>query len=209
MIKAILCSCCCLELPDTRLGVKAPTSASHIPAVSHPEEPTAWKRFRHAGEETLWRKNSKGFYQGRPSDGAALLAHADDACCWTWNTHGYPPDTRNMVWLSGPERSPLTSSHSSHPALGFGCTHRTTIWSLHSFYRRSILMQKLKWRNNVAAQLAKVIKSNSSPVNDYSKWLQMQTFILKSCKSSSVITSKTIIPSLIFWGESGKTELKT
>lgn len=70
-------------------------------------------------------------------------------------------------------------------------------------------MQKLKWRNNVAAQLAKVIKSNSSPVNDYSKWLQMQTLILKSCKSSSVITSKTIIPSLIFWGERGKTEQET
>lgn len=143
-------------------------------------------------------KELKGFFQVRPSVGAALLAHADDLCCWTWNTHSYPPDTHNMVWLSGPERSLLTSSHSSYPALGFGCTRRTMIWSLHSFYRCSILMKKLKLRNYVAAQLAKVIKSNSSPV------LQQVVANAKSCKSSSVITSKTRIPSLIFFG--GKRE---
>lgn len=72
VIKATLCSCGCLELPDTtRLGVEAPTSASPVPAVTHPGEPTAWKRFRPAARRRCGEGTQRGFFQERPSDGGS------------------------------------------------------------------------------------------------------------------------------------------
>lgn len=103
------------------LNCQTRDSASRLRPRRLTSLPSVIQRSRLPGNDSgLWARRRCGertqrfFFQGRPSDGAALLAHADDACCWTWNTHTVTHQT-HAIWFD----CQVLKDHYSHLA-----THR-------------------------------------------------------------------------------------